>query len=65
MSKKTGVTFFDLEDGELFKFGYDLNNTYRFMKISDDDQYAIVRAQRADAEDENANPYFNDVVRVS
>ncbi len=60
---KTGVTFFDLEEGELFAFGYSPNDKYRFMRLTEDSNYAIVRAQRAGADDENANPYYNDIIR--
>jgi hypothetical protein len=64
MAKRTGVTLFDLEEGTLFKFGYDLNTTYRLIGMTDDGIKAIVRAQREGADDEMANPYYNDIVRV-
>ena len=62
MSKKTGVTLFDLEEGELFAFGYAPNDWYRLMGFNADNN-AVVRAQRAGAEDETANPYYDNVIR--
>lgn len=58
---RTKVTLFDLDDGELFAFGYAPNETYRLMSIQNSN--AIVRAQRAGAEDENANPYYDNIIR--
>lgn len=62
--KKTGVTLFDLEEGELFAYGYAPNEKYRLIGF-DDDNNAIVRAQRAGAENSTSNPYYSDVIRGS
>ena len=63
MSKKTGVTLFDLNVGELFSFGYDLNTVYQLIGFNSDNN-AIVRAQRDGAHDETANPYYDNIVRM-
>lgn len=53
---KTGITLFDIDIGEKFAFNYAPNEVYRLMGWKGEDT-ALVRAQRAGAEDENANPY--------
>jgi len=62
MSKKTNITLFDLEEGELFAFGYDPNTTYRLMGFNAENN-AVVREQRAGAEDTTANPYYDNIIR--
>lgn len=62
MNTKTKVTLFELEEGELFSFGYDPNRTYRLMSFNTENN-AVVREQRAGAEDETANPYYDNIIR--
>jgi hypothetical protein len=56
ISKKSKITLFDIEEGELFAFDYQPTEWYRLMSFNADNN-AVVRAQRAGAEDETANPY--------